>query len=210
MIDAEKLLGGLLKGSLKPSIGKLVKPGAGILPGKAAIGMGLLGVAIAAFEHFSERNKPQGKSEPPVPLRGNPVPPPPPPGASAPPPAPPAMAPPPEATDPILLLRAMVASACADGSLDDAERERIVSRLERAGLTEDERAFMERELDSPRPLHEIVAAVTSRSDAWQVYAVSLLAVEVDTDAERAYLETLRRALELDPQTAADIAGSVGR
>ncbi len=209
MIDAEKLLGGLLKGSLKPSIGKLVKPGAGILPGKAAIGMGLLGVAIAAFEHFSEQNKPQGKDEPPVPVRGNPVPPPPP-GAGAPPPAPPAMAPPPEATDPILLLRAMVASACADGSLDDAERERIVSRLESAGLTEEERSFMERELDSPRPLHEIVAAVTNRSDARQVYAVSLLAVEVDTDAERAYLETLRRALELDPQTAADIAGSVGR
>lgn len=104
----------------------------------------------------------------------------------------------------------MIASARADGSLDDAERERIVSRLERAGLTEEERAFMERELDSPRPLHEIVAAVTSRSDARQVYAVSLLAVEVDTDAERAYLETLRKALELDPETAADIAGSVGR
>jgi uncharacterized membrane protein YebE (DUF533 family) len=225
MIDAAKLLGGLLNGSLNSSIGSLGSPGKGILPGKAAIGMGIIGVAIAAFEHFSEQNKARGNgapypesdrplgsaSPPPPPGASQSVPPGPPPvGAGAPPPPPPTATPAQGATDPVLLLRAMIAAAYADGALDVAERGRITSRLDQAGLTDEERDFLRRELDAPRPLAEIAAAATSREDAEQVYAASLLAVEVDTDAERAYLEELRRALGIYPAEASAIARSVGR
>jgi uncharacterized membrane protein YebE (DUF533 family) len=104
----------------------------------------------------------------------------------------------------------MVAAANADGFLDDAERVRIFSHLERSGLTDEEREFLRQELDAPRPLSEIAASATSRADAEQIYAVSLLAVEVDTDAERAYLEELRRALGIYPVDADAIARSIGR
>lgn len=225
MIDAAKLLGGLLNGSLNSSIGTLAKPNTGILPGKAAIGMGILGVAIAAFEHFSEQSKAsRNDTACPEPARSlGSVAPPPPPGApgsvppgppsigtGTPPPPPPTASPARAETDPVLLLRAMIAAAYADGSLDDAERGRITSHLERAGLTEEERDFLRRELEAPRPLHEIAAAATCPADAEQVYAVSLLAVDVDTDAERAYLEVLRRALGIEPGVAADIARGIGR
>jgi uncharacterized membrane protein YebE (DUF533 family) len=219
MIDAAKLLGGLLNGSLNSSIGNLGSQGRGILPGKAAIGMGILGVAIAAFEHFSEQNKaghdapypesarPPGSAAPPPPPGQPPV------AAGAPPPPPL-----PSCTsssgqgqiDPVLLLRAMIAAAHSDGLLDDTEQGRITSRLERAGLSDEERDFLRQEFNAPRPLAEIAAAARSRADAEQIYAVSLLAVEVDTDAERAYLEELRRALGLYPDEASDIARSVGR
>lgn len=227
MIDAAKLLGGLLNGSLNSSIGSLARPGRGILPGKAAVGMGILGVAIAAYEHFSEQNKARGNgvsypesdrtrgssppSSPPGAAQG--VPPDSPPvGAGVPPPPPPPRTafPVQGGTDPVLLLRAMIAAAYADGSLDDAERERITSHLERAGLSDEERQFLRQELDAPRPLNEIAASAASRADAEQIYAVSLLAVEVDTDAERAYLEELRRALGIYPVDADAIARSIGR
>jgi uncharacterized membrane protein YebE (DUF533 family) len=104
----------------------------------------------------------------------------------------------------------MIAAANADGFLDDAERGRITSHLERAGLSDEERDFLRAEFDAPRPFDEIAAAATSREDAEQIYAVSLLAVEVDTEAERAYLEELRRALGIYPAEASAIARSVGR
>jgi uncharacterized membrane protein YebE (DUF533 family) len=215
MIDAAKLLGGLLNGSLNSSIGNLGSPGTGILPGKAAIGMGIIGVAMAAFEHYSEQNK-TGRQDTPYPEPSRypesaaPPPPPGPPlvGAGAPPPPPPSS--PQGQVDPVLLLRAMVAAANADGFLDDAERGRITSHLERAGLSDEERVFLRAEFDTPRPFAEIAAAATSREEAEQIYAVSLLAVEVDTDAERAYLEGLRRALGIYPAEASAIARSVGR
>lgn len=203
-----------------------------MLPGKAAVGMGILGVALAAFEHFSEQKKASGPGAPPPPYPNNasPVgntPPPPPPGGAPgsippgppsmgtiasppPPPAPGASSQAPQGADPVLLLRAMIAAAYADGVLDDTERSRITFRLEQAGLTGEERDFMRRELDAPRPPAEIVSSVTSREAAEQVYAFSLLAIEVNTDAERAYLEDLRRALGLDPGMAADIVRRIGR
>lgn len=225
MIDATKLLGGLLNGSL--TAGKQKGSGFGSLPGKAAIGMGLLGVAIAAFEHFSEQGA--GRSQAPAPPSGarpdGYAPPPPPPGVSRPAPpnqpspacAAPAPPPPPgsatpagSAVDPILLIRAMIASAHADGAVDEAERQRIMSRFESAELTGEERNFLLGELDMRRSAGEIAAAAGPPAEAAQVYAVSLLAMEVDTDAERRYLEELRRALGIGPAEAEAIARSIGR
>jgi len=227
MIDATKLLGGLLNGSLISPPGRRDGPGGGILPGKAAIGMGLLGVAIAAYEHFTaDSGKPSAPPGNPPGSRPSAPPPPPPPSygdrpgppeaprpdcGAAPPPPP---LPTPSATrdqgDPTLLIRAMITAAHADGMLDADERERIVSRLESAGITGEEGDFLRRELDSPRPLAEIVAAVHSPAIAAQVFAVSLLSVEVDTEAEKAYLEELRRALGIDPTEAEAIARRMGR
>jgi uncharacterized membrane protein YebE (DUF533 family) len=104
----------------------------------------------------------------------------------------------------------MIASAHADGSLDATERGRIMTRFEGAGLTGEERDFILSELDAPRSAGEIAAAAGSPAAAAQVYAVSLLAVDVDTEAERLYLQELRRALGLDPGEAGAIARSVGR
>jgi uncharacterized membrane protein YebE (DUF533 family) len=179
-------------------------------------------VAMAAFEHFSSQNRdasppatgrPGSGSSPPPPPRSAPPAPgaaPPPFGGSSPPPPPGSVPPPPSETDPVLLLRAMIGAAHADGSLDDAERRRITSHLERARLTGEERSFLASELEAPRPLADIVASVKTPADAEQVFAVSLLAVDVDSQAERAYLEQLRQALGIEPLKAVEIARCIGR
>jgi uncharacterized membrane protein YebE (DUF533 family) len=192
----------------------------GSMATKATVGLGLLGVAMAAFEHFSQSKSatapvspPPGGSPlpPPPPPTGaaTMTPPPPPPGVSAPPPlhgvatqqaAPPALAalPAPRA-DITLLIQAMIAAAAADGRIDDTERAAILQRAEGNGLDADTRAFLERELAAPLTQAQI-AARTRPAIAADVYAASLVAITLDTEQERAYLDQLARALSLDDNT----------
>ncbi|MCJ7830261.1 MAG: tellurite resistance TerB family protein [Desulfobacterales bacterium] len=212
MFNPEKLLGGLLKESLG-----LKRSGA-----KGALGMGVLGLAIAAAEHFINQNpgtaatggSPDGRSAgsfplpPPPPGMGSPAPPPPPPGPSAAPQAPSGEirppTPPPAQTpsiglgsdEAVLLIRAMIASANADGTIDAQERRKILRRLESIDLTEEEQRFLQTEFAAPCGLETIAAQVKSDAMARQVYAVSLMAVTVDTDAEQTYLNALAGRLGL--------------
>lgn len=222
MIDAEKVLKGLLgsKGALG-GLGKMTGGlGRGSLPGKAAVGLGLLGVAMAAFEHFAEQKGAAARG--PIPAGGPGVPPPSPAGRVQAPPPPPGSAPTPTAltppppppaavpADPVLLIRAMIAAANADGVLDDTERMRILAQLEGTGLSDEEKDFLSAEFGAPRSLEEIAAAVDGQAAAAQVFTVSLMAVEADTPEEREYLEALRAALNLTDEQARSIARRLGR
>ena len=193
MFNPEKLLGGLIRSSTRGSRGGL----GGLVSGGGALGA--LGVAMEAGEHFM--NKPQGAvTPPPQPSTGGPpaVPPPTPmPGKLAP------AAPPPLAADPVgnpesvLLIRAMIAAAHADGVIDQAERDNILERLKSIDLSAEEHAFIAHELLSPTDLDTIVGGVNSPDQARQVYTVSLMAIEVDTEKERQYMHTLASRLGLD-------------
>ena len=245
MIDPGKLLGGLLGGSgALGDLGSLGQTAKNALPG-GALGLGLLGVAMAAFEHFTEQKSAAspvgsmpvpgaplpppisggvGATPPPMPpMAGSGMTPPPVPGMPSAPGAPlaPSMAPsafpaPPAApqtatqADPVLLIRAMIAAANADGVLDETERMRILGQLEGVGLTEEEKDFLCAEFDAPRSLQAIAAEVSSPAMAAQVFTVSLLAVDVDTQAERDYLGGLRLALNLDEGAAQSIARRLGK
>jgi len=170
---------------------------------KFALGMGALGVAIAAFDHFMEqRQRPAG-----APGSGPPTPPPDPSVAmpsTAPPPPPGPTAPEGEAA---LLIRAMIAAAYADGELDEDEKAAIVERLGNAGLSPEERRFLSQEMERPLPLDGVVEGVGSPQQAEQVYAVSLLAIRVDSEAERSYLQELAGKLAL-PRTTVERLNAV--
>ncbi len=215
MFNPEKLLGGLIRSSTRGSRGGL----GGLISGGAALGV--LGVAMEAVEHYM--NKPSAASSPPpMPgttpasvMGGGPAPPPPPPsaGPKAVPPPPPAASP---ATDPseserseaVLLIRAMIAAANADGVIDQAERNHILQRLQSAALSPEEQHFIVQELLSPVDMEAIVAEVTTPQLAEQVYTVSLIAIDVDTEAERRYLAMLADRLGLDTATVESIQRSL--
>ena len=111
--------------------------------------------------------------------------------------------------DATLLIRAMIAAANADGAIDPQERERILGKLETLQLSEEEHAFLDREFLSPADLDGIVRGVKTREMAQQVYAVSLLAIDVDTEAEREYMATLARNLGLDDSNVKRIQTELG-
>lgn len=99
-----------------------------------------------------------------------------------------------------LVLSAMINAAKADGRIDGAELRRIASKLEKAGADDEARQFVMRELQEPLDLAGLIAQVRSPQVAAQVYAASLLAIEVDTPAERDYLRRLASGLGLDDGT----------
>lgn len=219
MFNAEKLLGGLLMGGSRRrgGLGSLVSGGAAL---------GLAGIAMEAVEHFMDKSKASGAGQqPPVPPSGHtmsPPKPPPSPGVPSVPPPPPegtAAAPtpvsPPGVDDPegdqdaVLLIRAMIAAANADGVIDQDERNRILGKLETMDLSDQEHSFVVRELLSPVSMENIVASVKSQAMAKQVYTVSLVAIEVDTDAEQTYINTLAQRLDLDESGINDIHRKLG-
>lgn len=223
-MNAERLLGALLKQGLRSgrrrrrrrrsSLGRLLPGGV-----RGAAGLGLLGVAIAAFEHFTQKNQTSGVQPPPP--GGGAVPPPPPEGArpSGGPPPPPPGPPPTRSTGPsgeeqagrdvLILIRAMAAAANADGRIDESERKAVLDKLDEAGLGAQEREFVERELRHPPDLDTLVRQVNSPELARQVYVASRLAIEVDTPAEEEYLRRLRDRLGLDDATAEDLEREFG-
>jgi len=96
----------------------------------------------------------------------------------------------------ILLIRAMIAAANADGDITPDERQQITSRLDQAGAGPDERAVLERELASPRSADQIIGEVHDQETAEEVYLASRIAMNPDTPAEKAYLDFLAARLQI--------------
>lgn len=176
-----------------------------------AIGMGALGVAIAAFEHFTQKKPASGQ--------GAPIPPPPPAGNVPPPPIPAAGAvtPPPlpvptqgesGGDEALVLVRAMIAAANADHELDADERARIVQALVDADCSDEERGFVLAEMERPWPLAKLVEAATTPELAREVYLASFMTIEVDSEAERNYLERLAARLGLDAETVTQLESMI--
>jgi uncharacterized membrane protein YebE (DUF533 family) len=144
------------------------------------------GLAYKAYQNYQNGNKPGevAKSEPEL----------------LPPPADtafdPAQAPQGEAEFALVLIRAMIAAAKADGQIDDAERRKIGEKLALSGMDADAEAFLNAEMDKPASLDELVAAAKTDAQKVELYTASRLAITSDTRAERGYLDLLAGRLGL--------------
>lgn len=108
-----------------------------------------------------------------------------------------------------LVLRAMIAAAKADGQIDGQEMARIMGEAGKDGMDEAERRFLVEEMSGPLDMRAIAGGVSSPVVAAQVYTASLLAIAVDTPAERQYLADLAALLGLDVPTVRRLHVSVG-
>lgn len=108
-----------------------------------------------------------------------------------------------------LLLTAMISAAKADGTIDQGEMQKIIGRISQDSVTPEEKQFVLDQMAAPLDIEALAARVTSPAQAAQVYAASLLAINSDTDAERAYLAQLAQALQLDADTVAQLHNMTG-
>lgn len=204
-------LGSLLGGVLGGGSGRRSSGGLSTAT-KAKIGMGALGLAIAAYEHYKSSSAPatSGSAPPPQPMHGG-TPPPPPPAASAPPPPAPGAAAPTDAeraVEAMHLLRAMICAANADGLIDADERERILGSARDAGLDAEDLEALEGELAAPLTVAQLVAR-TRPAQREQVYVASVIAIGRDTDLEVRYLDDLAQRLGLDAAAREQLHAELG-
>ncbi|MDX9717753.1 tellurite resistance TerB family protein [Thauera sp. AutoDN2] len=99
-----------------------------------------------------------------------------------------------------LIVRAMISASKADGEVSEEEVQRIVGKLGADGLSEEERQFILSELRRPLDIAGLVRDVPNAAVAAEIYAASLLSIDIDTPAEVAYLRQLAQALHLDAGT----------
>ncbi|MES9945850.1 MAG: DUF533 domain-containing protein [Candidatus Thiodiazotropha sp.] len=97
-----------------------------------------------------------------------------------------------------LLIRAMINAAKADGNVDSEEQQKIIGKL--GEVTQDEVEFVRNELAQPLDLEGFVRAIPQGMEQ-QIYAMSLMAIDLDTQAEAQYLHRLAQATQITPQVS---------
>ncbi|EJZ18247.1 tellurite resistance TerB family protein [Rhizobium sp. Pop5] len=108
----------------------------------------------------------------------------------------------------LVLIRAMIAAAKADGHIDDAERALIMDKIKAADVSGEAAAFIERELASPTDIDALVVAATTEEQRVELYTASRLTIEPDSRAERGYLDLLAGRLGLADQLVDHIEATV--
>jgi len=106
------------------------------------------------------------------------------------------------------MLRAMIAAAKADGHVDGDEQRRIFDQVGGMDLDNDDKAFVFEELSKPLDVEAVAEAATTPERAAEIYAASLLAIDVDGAAEKGYLSMLAARLRLPADLVAHLHASV--
>ncbi len=105
-----------------------------------------------------------------------------------------------------LMLRAMLMAARADGQIDEAEQQKITGNLGEIG--EAEAAFIRNEMANPTSVEQFIPTVPKGMEQ-QVYLMSLLAIDLDTQEEAQYLDKLAKGLNIDHATSNAIHAKLG-
>ncbi len=108
----------------------------------------------------------------------------------------------------LILVRAMIAVARADGRLDAQESQTIFQKIESLGLDSESQNLLVQEMGHPVDVDTIINSASSPEIAAEIYIASLLAVEVDNAAEKSYLAMLAARLQLPPQLVTELERQV--
>ena len=109
-----------------------------------------------------------------------------------------------------LVLKAMINAAKSDGRISEDEIQRIVGKLKEAGAQDDDMRYVMSEMQKPIDTYSLMAAAKGQPElAAELYAASLMAIEVDTTAEKAYLQELAGGMGLSPEVTRQIDQMVG-
>ncbi len=92
-----------------------------------------------------------------------------------------------------ILLKAMINAAKSDGTIDEVEQKKIMEFM--GDMSKVEQMFVEQEMEQKLNLEDFLKEIPENM-AQQVYYMSLFAIDLDLDSERAYLESLAEGLNL--------------
>ena len=109
----------------------------------------------------------------------------------------------------LVLVRAMVGAAKADGHIDAKEQKRLFAEVERLGLDAEAKAYVFDLLTKDVDLGSLTSAVSSPEQGAELYLAARLSIDPDEPAERAYLDALATRLSLPAALRAQLDGASG-
>ena len=108
----------------------------------------------------------------------------------------------------MLLARAMISAAKADGKIDTQESQAILNQINSLGLPEEDKVFLFEEYARPLDIAALTNDVDSPEHAAEVYAASALMLEPPSMPEKIYLDTLASSLKLEAGLVEQIHATV--
>ncbi len=105
-----------------------------------------------------------------------------------------------------LVIRAMINAAKADGNIDAEEQENVIAKLGK--IEPDEAAFVRSEFQTPLDVNSFVRSVPQGMEQ-QIYAISLAAIDLDTQQEAQYLHQLAQGFNLSANVCNQLHDQVG-
>jgi len=106
----------------------------------------------------------------------------------------------------VTLIRAMINAAKSDGKVDKQEGENIIKQL--GDVSQAEMDFVRNEIAQPLDVQQFAHSVPKGLEQ-NVYALSLIAIDLDTNKEAKYLHELAQCMNLNPQVCNQIHDKVG-
>jgi len=107
------------------------------------------------------------------------------------------------------VLRALIAAAKADGRIDEKEKQMISTEIGRHTSDPDLQQWLDDEVAKPLDANDVAQSATDPAIAAEMYLASVMLVDHQQDAERAYLDELAAALKLDPQLQVHLEKQAG-
>ncbi|WP_434728532.1 tellurite resistance TerB family protein [Pseudomonas soli] len=96
------------------------------------------------------------------------------------------------------ILRALIAAAKADGRIDQQEEQLIYAEIKRQTSDPQLQQWLDEEVSKPLDAAEVAQSARDPAMAAEMYLASVMLVDDQQAAERAYLDELAGALQLDP------------
>ncbi len=104
----------------------------------------------------------------------------------------------------LAILRALIAAAKADGRIDEQEKQTIYAEISRHTDDPQLQAWLDQEVHRPLDAAEVAQAASDPGMAAEMYLASVMLVDDQQNAERAYLDELAYQLRLDPNLQAQL------
>ncbi|MFF5865275.1 tellurite resistance TerB family protein [Pseudomonas sp. NPDC012596] len=96
------------------------------------------------------------------------------------------------------ILRALIAAAKADGRIDAQEEQLIYTEIKRHTDDPQLQQWLDEEVNKPLDAAEVAQSARDPAMAAEMYLASVMLVDDQQAAERAYLDELASALQIDP------------
>ncbi|MEE4251498.1 MAG: tellurite resistance TerB family protein [Alcanivoracaceae bacterium] len=106
------------------------------------------------------------------------------------------------------ILQAMIMAARADGHVDADERAMLTQAIERLGPDDELHAWIQQQFDAPLDARALAATADSPQAAREIYLVSAVMVDEQNPMERAWLDQLAGALNIEPALARNLEQQV--